>query len=90
MMRSISRQIAWLCLLLTFWTAIAFVSHRHSNAAEAAQCKVCLASLSASPNPIFTAPKSTFASVCTLRTEPTPAKQRLIPFALSVRPPPEA
>ena len=90
MMRSISKRIAWLCLLLTFWSAIAFVSHQHSNAAEAAKCTVCVASLSASPKPIFTPTKVTFVSVCTLPTEPISAKQRLLAFALSVRPPPQA
>ena len=90
MMRSISKRIAWLCLLLAFWSAIALVSHQHSNAAEAAKCTVCVASLSASPKPIFTPPRVAFVSVRSLRMEPISAKLRLIAFALSVRPPPAA
>ena len=35
-MRSISKRIACLCVLLTFWSAIAFAAHQHSNATESA------------------------------------------------------
>jgi hypothetical protein len=89
MTRSISKRIAWLCLLLTFWSAMAFVSHQHSNEAKAAKCTVCVAALSTSPKAIFTPPKVTFVLVGTFRTEPVAAKQRLVAFALTVRPPPE-
>jgi len=88
-MRSISKRIAWLCMLLTFWSALAFVSHHHSNAAEAAKCTVCVAAHSASPKTICTLSKVTFVSEFTLRTKPVSAKQRVIAFALTVRPPPE-
>ena len=88
-MRSISKRIAWLCMLLTFWSAIAFVSHHHSSLAEAAKCTVCVAAHSASPKPISTLPKVTFVSVPTFRMEPVSPKQRLIGFALNVRPPPQ-
>ena len=33
-MRSLSKSIAWLCLLLTFASAVAFAAHHHSSAAE--------------------------------------------------------
>jgi hypothetical protein len=87
-MRSITKRIACLCVLLTFWSAIAFAVHQHSNATEAAKCTVCVAAHSASPKAPSTLLKATFVVVSTFRTEPVAAKQRLIGFALCVRPPP--
>jgi len=87
-MRSISKRIACLCLLLTFWSAIAFAVHQHSNATEAAKCTVCIAAHSASPKATTTLPKVLFVSASTFRPKPVSAKQCLIAFALSVRPPP--
>jgi hypothetical protein len=87
-MRSITKRIACLCLLLTFWSAIAFATHHHSNAIEAARCTVCIAAHSASPTAPSTLLQATFVAVSTFRAEPVAAKQRFIGFALSVRPPP--
>jgi hypothetical protein len=87
-MRSITKRIACLCVLLTFWSAIAFAAHQHSNATEAAKCAVCIAAHSASPKAPSTLLKATFVAVSTFRAEPVAAKQRLIGFALCVRPPP--
>ena len=87
-MRSISKRIAMLCLLLTFWSVIAFAVHQHSSAAEAAKCTVCIAAHSASPKAPSTLLKATFVAVSTFRAEPVAAKQRLVGFALCVRPPP--
>ena len=87
-MRSMSKRIALLCLLLAFWSAIAFATHQHSSAAEAAKCTVCIAAHSASPKAPSTLLKATFVAVSTFLAEPLSAKQRLITFALCVRPPP--
>ncbi len=87
-MRSISKPIAWMCLLLTFWSAFALVAHHHSSATEAAKCTVCVAAHSASPKTVSTLPNATFVPVATFRPKPVSAKQRLIAFALCVRPPP--
>ena len=87
-MRSITKRIACLCVLLTFWSAIAFATHQHSNATEAAKCTVCIAVHSASPTAPSTVLKATLVAVSTFRAEPVAAKQRLIGFALCVRPPP--
>ena len=87
-MRLFSKKIAFLCLLLTFWSALAFAAHHHSSATEAAKCTVCIAAHSASPKAPSTLLKATFAAVATFRAEPVAAKQRLIGFALCVRPPP--
>jgi outer membrane lipoprotein-sorting protein len=87
-MRPISKRIACLCLLLTFWSAMAFAAHQHSASADSATCTVCIAAHSASPKPTTTLPKVTFVSVSVFRPEPLATKQRLVVFALCVRPPP--
>jgi len=89
--RSISKKIAWLCLLLMLSSAIAVAAHNHSDANESARCGVCVAAHSASPTVPTLSPRVTFVAVSTVRVEAVvSAKQRLIAFALSVRPPPES
>jgi hypothetical protein len=88
-MRSISKGIAFVCMLLTFWSAIAFITHQHSSTTEAAKCTVCVAAHSASPKITSNLLKATFVAVSIVQAQPVSAKQRLIVFALSVRPPPE-
>jgi hypothetical protein len=89
-MRSISKRIAFICLLLTVWSAIAFVTHQHSSAAESAKCTVCVAAHSAAPRAISRPLRTTFVVVSTYLAQPVCAQQRLVAFALSVRPPPAA
>jgi hypothetical protein len=87
-MRLLSKSIAWLCLLLTFGSAIAFAAHHHSSAAEATKCTVCIAAHSASPKATSTLARARFVLVETFQAKPVSAKQQLLTFALSVRPPP--
>ena len=87
-MRPVSKKIACLCVLLTFWSAMAFAAHQHSNATDSATCTVCVAAHSTAPKATVILPKLLFVRVCTYRPKPVSAKQRLIAFALSVRPPP--
>jgi hypothetical protein len=87
-MRLFSKKIAFLCLLLTFWSALAFAAHHHSSATEAAKCTVCIAAHSASPKANSTPRPERFVVVSSFRAEPISAKQRFAAFALSVRPPP--
>ncbi|MGO9647486.1 MAG: hypothetical protein ACLPOO_05475 [Terriglobales bacterium] len=87
-MKSILKRIAWLCVLLTFWSAIACAAHQHSSSIESAKCSVCAAVQSASPKAPATLTRVTFVVVATFRPRPVSAKQRLIAFALCVRPPP--
>jgi len=86
-MRSISKAVAALCLVLTFWSAIAVVAHHH-NSTEAAKCTVCAAAHSAFPQPTSTLPNATVISETVFRVEPLARKQSFIAFALYVRPPP--
>jgi len=87
--RSVSKRIACMCVVLTFWSAIAFAMHHHSNASESATCTVCIAAHSASPTFSSTPRPATFIAAFTFQAQPVSAKQRLVAFALSVRPPPE-
>ena len=87
-MRSITKQIAFFCILLTVWSAVAFVSHHHSSTADALKCSVCAAAHSSSPKPTSTLSNRKFVRVSTSRSQPVSAKQRLVAFALRVRPPP--
>lgn len=87
-MRSIAKRTAWVCVLLTLWSAMAFAAHQHSNATESAPCTVCVAAHSAAPKTTFTLPTVTFVAVRKVRVEPVSARQRFTPFALTVRPPP--
>jgi hypothetical protein len=76
-------------MLLTIWSAIAFATHQHWGATESSTCTVCIAAHSASPKTTTTTLSSVmFVSVSVFRPEPVATKQRLIAFALSVRPPP--
>jgi len=89
-MRLMAKRIAWLCLFLIFGSAVAFVAHHHSDAAESVKCTVCVAAHSASPRALSIPARAIFVAISTFRIEPVvSAKQHLIAFALSVRPPPE-
>jgi hypothetical protein len=87
-MGTISKRIACLCIVLTFWSAVAFAAHHHSSATEGVTCTVCVAAHSASPKAPAPLTRATFVVVSTFRPQSVPAKQRLIAFALCVRPPP--
>ena len=87
-MRSLSKKIALLCLLLTVFSAVGLVTHSHSSRIEAARCAVCVAAHSAAPK-AASVPEviaQVFSSVVAL--DPVSSQQRLISFALRVRPPP--
>jgi hypothetical protein len=89
-MGSISKPMAWLCLLLILGSAVAFVAHHHSDGTESATCTVCVAAHSASPALPTLSLVAIFLAVSTIQTAAaTASRQRLIAFALSVRPPPE-
>jgi hypothetical protein len=89
-MRSTLKPVAYLCLLLILGSAIAFAAHHHSDGTEPATCTVCVAAHSASPATPILSLQATFLAVSRVRpVAVVAAKQRLIAFALTVRPPPE-
>ena len=89
-MQSLSKRVASLCLLLTLWSAVALVLHHHSSADEASSCQVCVSTHSTAPTSITAAPKPVFHKIFIAQKQPRSTEQRLIAFALSVRPSPVA
>lgn len=81
------KTVTLLCLLLTLFSAVASAVHHHSGGREA-NCTVCVAAHSAVPKTAATLLKAAFTSVFIVRAEPVSAKQHVVAFALSVRPPP--
>jgi hypothetical protein len=72
------------------WSAIALVAHHHADGAESSKCTVCVAAHTAVPTSPTLSPHTNWLVVFPVKTEPVvAAKQRLIAFALTVRPPPE-
>ncbi|MGA6983330.1 MAG: hypothetical protein WCC95_02035 [Candidatus Sulfotelmatobacter sp.] len=87
-MQSISKKLAWLSLLLTLWSAVAFAVHHHSSQDESDGCQICVAAHSTSPASPSLAPKPVFRRMAAPLAQPTAAKYHLRIFALYVRPPP--
>jgi hypothetical protein len=86
--RSIVKSLAVMCLLLTFWSALAFAAHHHTNGTDSAKCTVCVAAHSAAPKATASLLQANFTPLSTCLPEPVFATQRFVAFALSVRPPP--
>jgi len=89
-MRSITKHVAVMCLLLTLWSAVALISHHHASAGDALKCTVCVASQSTTTTATFYVVVVISVCVFAVAADPLTSAGRLIPFALSVRPPPEA
>jgi hypothetical protein len=87
-MRPISKKMALVCLLLTVWSAVGLAAHHHSSRTEAARCSVCVTAHSAAPKAVATLPQATFVYASAPVLDAVSAQQRLIAFALRVRPPP--
>jgi len=87
-MRSLAKMAAWLCLLLTVWTAVAVVAHHHANNAESQTCPVCVAARSVAAIVTPHSVKPVFVRLSTVRVEPSFAQHRLPAFACSNRAPP--
>ena len=86
--RTFVKYGAVICLLLTFWSAVAVVAHHHTKGTESAKCSVCVAANTAAPKAAANAPKITYSSVAVFRPHAVSSKERFVAFALSVRPPP--
>ena len=87
-MRSFSKRVGWFCILLTLWSAFAFTTHHHANATDAVKCTVCVAAQTASPEVTARLTNQSSVFVTVHQSSPIQAKQRIVAFALSVRPPP--
>lgn len=88
-MRFSHRWLAWLCLSLMLWTAIAESTHNHANQTEAASCTICVAAHSSAPATSFHQDRPIFDTVGLLSEEEVIAKAQLGIFELGIRGPPE-
>ncbi len=88
-MRFRSRWLAWLCLSLMLWAAMAESTHSHANQTEAASCSICM--VAHSTVPVCSAHQLTpvFATIGVLSEEEITAKAQPGIFELGIRGPPE-
>lgn len=87
-MRFTSRWLAWLCLSLMLWTALAESTHNHPNKTESASCSVCAVAHSTAPTASSNHARPVFAAIGLLQEEEVTAKTRLSVFELGIRGPP--
>jgi hypothetical protein len=80
--------LAWLCLSLMLWTAVAESTHNHPNKAEAASCSICVVAHTTTPTASCSHAQPVFAAIGLLQEEEVIAKARLSVFELGIRGPP--
>ncbi len=83
-----SKRLAWFCILLTLLSAFAVVAHHHSSGTDEAKCTVCVTAHAAAPRVASSLARAVLVFVSNPQPELASAKQLLVTFALSVRPPP--
>lgn len=88
--RSITRWLACLCLLLTLWSAATVATHAHASATDALKCTVCMTAHSAGPVPVCYRAVPTLVAVLTIVPPQGRIASCLLAFALYTRPPPTA
>jgi hypothetical protein len=89
-MRSALKLVAYLSILLTLWSGYTFATHNHFSSVDEAKCTVCVGAHSATPVSAPKLPSADFIRISVVVAKRISAKQRLIAFALTVRPPPAA
>jgi hypothetical protein len=82
--------LAWLCLSLMLWAAMAESTHTHANQTEAASCPICVVAHSTVPVSTANQLKPVFATIGLLSEEEFNAKAQLGAVELGIRGPPEA
>ena len=87
-MRLTSRWLAWLCLSLMLWAAIAESTHTHPNKSESASCSICVVAHSTAPSTTIHQAKPVFATIGLLQEEEVIAKARISISELGIRGPP--
>ncbi len=87
-MRSTLRWLAWLCLSLMLWTAVAESTHHHPNETESASCSICVVAHSTTPAASSDQITPFFSAIGVLQEEEVTAKARLSVFELGARGPP--
>ena len=88
-MRVGTRWLAWICLSLMFWAAVAESTHTHANQTDSASCPICMVAHSSAPAPTCHQFTPDFATIGVLPEEEVTAKAQLGVFELGIRGPPE-
>ncbi|MGB7072713.1 MAG: hypothetical protein WA254_18975 [Candidatus Sulfotelmatobacter sp.] len=87
-MRFSSRWLAWLCLSLMLWTAVAESTHNHPNQTDSNSCSICVAAHTTTPTPSCNHIRPVFATVGLQQEEDVIAIAPLSVFELGIRGPP--
>jgi hypothetical protein len=87
-MRLSFRWLAWLCLSLMLWTAVAESTHHHPNKTESTSCSICVVAHSSAPTTISHQSRPVFAAIGRLKDDEVIAKAGLGIFNVGVRGPP--
>lgn len=88
-MRVRMRWLAWLCLSLMLWAAVAESTHNHTNQTEAASCPICVVAHSTVPVSTTHQLKPVFTMIGLLPEKEFTAMAQLGVFELAIRGPPE-
>jgi len=89
-MELFKKGVAWFCVALMLFSALAVALHHHSNANEAVKCAACVAAHSACPQTVAIVSTFTLLRITRAETKVAFGKQHFLPFALFMRPPPAA
>jgi hypothetical protein len=87
-MRLAIRLLAWLCLSLMLWAAVAESIHNHLNQADSASCSVCVVAHSTAPTASCCHARPIFEAIGLLQEKAVIAKAWLSVFDLGIRGPP--
>jgi hypothetical protein len=87
-MRSSYRWLAWLCLSLMLWTAVAEATHNHANQTAANSCTICVVAHSTTPAATFNNDDPVFVAIGRLQEEEDTANVRLSVCERGIRGPP--
>jgi hypothetical protein len=89
-MRFRSRWLAWLCLSLMLWAAMAESTHNHANQTEAATCSICAVAHSSAPASTCHQTTPVFVAIGVLAEKEVSVKPQLRSSELEIRGPPAA
>jgi hypothetical protein len=87
-MRFTVRLLAWLCLSLMLWTAVAESTHNHLNQTESSACSICVVAHSTLPTASCNHARPIFEAIGLLQEKAVIAKARLSVSDLGIRGPP--
>jgi hypothetical protein len=82
------RWLAWLCLSLMLWTAVAESTHNHPNQTESNSCSICVVAHSTTPTASCNYARPVFEAIRLLQEEEVIAKAWLSVCDLGIRGPP--